>query len=42
MNVAVQRFGRSYAQAFEAYVREPGEATLRRGYELGARRSAAP
>jgi Phosphoserine phosphatase RsbU, N-terminal domain/GAF domain len=35
MNVAVQRFGRSYAQAFEAYVREPGEATLRRGYELG-------
>ena len=35
MNVAVQRFGRSYAQAFEAYVREPDEATLRRGYELG-------
>jgi hypothetical protein len=35
MNVAVQRFGRAYAQAFEAYVREPGEATLRRGYELG-------
>jgi hypothetical protein len=35
MNAAVQAFGRSYAQAFEAYVREPGEATLRRGYELG-------
>jgi hypothetical protein len=35
MNGAVQRFGRSYAQAFEAYLHDPGEATLRGGYELG-------
>jgi hypothetical protein len=35
MNAEVQRFRRSYAQAFEAYLREPSEATLHRGYELG-------
>jgi hypothetical protein len=35
MNPTVQRFRRSYAQAFAAYLREPGEDTLRRGYELG-------
>jgi Phosphoserine phosphatase RsbU, N-terminal domain/GAF domain len=35
MNAAVRRFGRSYTQAFEAYLRDPGEATLSRGYELG-------
>ena len=35
MNVALQRFSNSYAQAFEAYLREPSETTLHRGYELG-------
>jgi|SRR5215217_671276 len=35
MNAALRRFSRSYAQAFEAYLREPSEATLHRGYELG-------
>ena len=35
MNVALQRFSSSYAQAFEADLREPSEPTLHRGYELG-------
>jgi hypothetical protein len=35
MNAAVQRFGHSYAEAFEAYLGDPGEVTLRRAYELG-------
>jgi Phosphoserine phosphatase RsbU, N-terminal domain len=33
--VVEHRFRLSYAEAFEAYIREPGEDTLRRGYELG-------
>ena len=35
MNVVLQRFSRSYAQAFKAYLCEPSEATLHRAYELG-------
>jgi hypothetical protein len=35
MNPALQQFSRSYAEAFDAYLREPGEPALRRGYELG-------
>jgi hypothetical protein len=35
MNAGVQRFGHSYAQAFEAYLRDPGEGTLHSAYELG-------
>jgi hypothetical protein len=35
MSAALHRFRQSYAHAFEAYLREPGENTLHRGYELG-------
>jgi len=35
MNAALHRFRQSYADALEAYLREPGEYTLHRGYELG-------
>jgi hypothetical protein len=35
MTAAVPQFGHSYAQAFEAYLRDPSEATLRSAYELG-------
>ena len=35
MNAALHRFRQSYAHAFEAYLRNPGENTLHRGYELG-------
>jgi hypothetical protein len=35
MNAALHRFRQSYAHAFGAYLRNPGENTLHRGYELG-------
>jgi len=35
MNAELQRFSSSYAQGFQAYLREPSETTLHRGYELG-------
>ena len=35
MSTALRRFGQSYANAFEGYLREPDEASLRRAYELG-------